>query len=283
MCTEIFRSRMPRVGSCRLVQVHVKMRLRVMRVVSCVSDMCLHVMRVAIRAPHCVLACRMSHTSHACQHYCVSCVSAVRVCVFAVRVCVCASLRHVCRYLCPDYADSGSKCANRKCRPSRSEVGGSLYPPNREIGFVSFVCACMCARSRAPAVCINPAWDVLRLPWTRPWAWIGRDRGRGRGCGGVGTAVGAALGPPNYPAGGALWICERKGMLTIVPRVRKFRSQTSAYACAHPPDGSAQSARAGKQLEDGSANAAAQGRRGEGEGRGGGRGEGEGVRYGPCP
>ena len=70
----------------RFVPVRVKIRLRVTRFVSCVSEICLRVMRVGIRAPYSVFVC-----------LCVSCVSrvmrvwigcgSVRVRVRFLRVC----------------------------------------------------------------------------------------------------------------------------------------------------------------------------------------------------
>ena len=70
----------------RFVPVRGKNRLRVTRFVSCVSEICLRVMRVGIRAPPCVFVC-----------LCVSCVSrvmrvwigcgSVRVRVRFLRVC----------------------------------------------------------------------------------------------------------------------------------------------------------------------------------------------------
>ena len=89
----------------RFVPVRVKIRLRVTRFVSCVSEICLRVMRVGIRAPHCVFVCLcvscvsrvMRVACHACHDSCVSCVSrvmrvwigcgSVRVRVKLLRVC----------------------------------------------------------------------------------------------------------------------------------------------------------------------------------------------------
>ena len=82
---------------------------------------------------------------------------------------------------------------------------GSIYPPNRELGFDSFVRVCVCAHREAPAACVNPVWDVLlRLPWTRR----GRELGVTVGTAlitvagvavGVDTAACAAAGLPNLP------------------------------------------------------------------------------------
>jgi hypothetical protein len=99
----------------RFVPVRVKIRLRVTRFVSCVSEIGLRVTRVGIRVFHCVCvcvsachACRVSCMSrvtrvkivacHACRVPCVSGSVAVRFvsvsgsCVFVVRVCFCAFL-----------------------------------------------------------------------------------------------------------------------------------------------------------------------------------------------
>jgi hypothetical protein len=87
-----------RVGSCRarrvfevlrFVPVRVKTRLRVVRFVSCVSEICLRVMHVGIRAPLYVVVClcvscvpRVTRVAcHTCQKSCVSCVSRV-MCVW---------------------------------------------------------------------------------------------------------------------------------------------------------------------------------------------------------
>jgi hypothetical protein len=86
-------------------------------------------------------------------------------------------------------------------------VQGSIYPPNREINFVSFVRASIrpglyCFASRDAAV------------------GVGRGRGRGRGygrgygCGrgrgrGHGRTCGRGTPQPPYPACGALWILIR--------------------------------------------------------------------------
>ena len=104
----------------RFVPARVKIRLLVMRFVSCVSEICLRVMPVGIRAPHlivfsCVSAChvcRMSRVSrvtrveilacHACFVSCVSGSVAVRFvsvsgsCVFAVGARFSASLLASC-------------------------------------------------------------------------------------------------------------------------------------------------------------------------------------------
>jgi hypothetical protein len=89
----------------RSVSVRDKIRLHVTRFVSCVSEMCLRVTRVGIRAPHCVFVClcvscvpRVTRVAcHACHDSCVSCVSrvmsvwigcgSVRVRVRLLRVC----------------------------------------------------------------------------------------------------------------------------------------------------------------------------------------------------
>jgi hypothetical protein len=94
----------------------------------------------------------------------------------------------------------------RKSWRMSKEVGGSIYPPNRKTGFVSFVHACMhaqrgtrCMRQSGlgcpasppvdAAVGVDWAWPWVR-PWARPWArfWAGC-------C--MDTAAGAAVGRPN--------------------------------------------------------------------------------------
>jgi hypothetical protein len=72
------------------VPVRVKFRLRVKRFVSPVSEICLRVMSVGNRVPHCVFVClcmscvsRVTRTAcHSCQNYCVPCVS----CAMRVRI-----------------------------------------------------------------------------------------------------------------------------------------------------------------------------------------------------
>jgi hypothetical protein len=85
---------------------------------------------------------------------------------------------------------------------------GSIYPPNREIGFVSFVRSCVRAERHPLYASIRPGMSCF----------ASRGRGRGRGLGvavgaavgtalgavvgvavGVDTAASAAVGPPNLP------------------------------------------------------------------------------------